>query len=209
MVGQAASCGYGLSGWWRGEPLATTVIEVRGQPVVTLAELLLPGLRAVIVGLNPSQVSVDAEHYFQGRLGKRLWQRLQRAGILHDLPVGREDDEASRQGVGFCDVVRVPSARASHLTRAILRGAAPDLLERLMAAGVRPPTAVLFVYKTAHDAVGPLLREHGFRVFRMPGMYARSDEVERELKRVGEELVRSAAAALDGARGLSADMHRR
>lgn len=49
--------------------MATTVIRVDGEPIETLAELLQPGLRAVVVGLNPSQVSVDAGHYFQGPAG--------------------------------------------------------------------------------------------------------------------------------------------
>ncbi len=188
MAGPAAAYGCGSIGRLRGELLATTVIQVQGQPVLTLAELLRPGLRAVVVGLNPSQVSVDAGHYFQGQLGKRLWQRLLRAGVLHDLPPGGEDDEAFRQGVGFCDVVRVPSARASHLTPAVLRVAAPELLERLTAAEVRPPTKILFVYAAAFHAVAPLLREEGFEVLKMPGMYARLDEVETQLVRVAAEV---------------------
>jgi len=81
--------------------MSTVTIEVDGVELETLAELLRPGLRAVVVGLNPSNVSVDAGHYFQSRLGLRLWQRLQQAGILHSLPRGGEDDEAFRQGIGF------------------------------------------------------------------------------------------------------------
>lgn len=168
--------------------MATIVIQVDGEPVETLAELLRPGLRAVIVGLNPSQVSVDAEHYFQGRLGKRLWQRLQQAGILRDLPAGSEDDEAFRQGIGFADVVRVPSANARHLTPAVLRRAAPDLLGRLLAGGVRPPAKILFVYAAAFDAAAPRLRTEGFEVLKMPGMYAQLDEVESQLVRLAGEM---------------------
>jgi len=47
-----------------------------GEKVETLADLLRPGLRAVIVGINPSTVSVEAGHYYQGTLGKLLWKRL-------------------------------------------------------------------------------------------------------------------------------------
>lgn len=72
------------------------------------------------------------------------------------MPAGGEDDEAFRQGIGFTDVVRVPSANARHLTRAVLRQSAPDLLERLTVTGVRPPTKMLFVYSAALDAAAPL-----------------------------------------------------
>jgi hypothetical protein len=34
-----------------------------GEKAETLADLLRPGLRAVVVGINPSPVSVAAGHY--------------------------------------------------------------------------------------------------------------------------------------------------
>ena len=43
-----------------------------GEKVVTLADLLRPGLQAVVVGINPSPVSVAAGHYYQGRSGQRF-----------------------------------------------------------------------------------------------------------------------------------------
>lgn len=152
--------------------MSRVTIEVDGTQIETLAELLRPGLRAVVVGLNPSSVSVAAGHYFQGRLGRRLWKRLQQVGIVRDLPAGGEDDEAFRQGIGFADVVRVPSPNADALTPGILRRAAPDLHERLLAAGVQPPTKVVFVFTKAFDAAAPLLVESGYEALKMPGPYA-------------------------------------
>jgi len=161
--------------------MSRVTIQADGRRVETLAELLRPGLRAVFVGLNPSPVSVAAGHYFQGPLGRRLWQRLEQSAIVRDLPAGSEDDEAFRQGIGFADVVRVPSSNAQKLTPAILRGAAPDLRQRLLVGGVRPPTQIVFVFSKAFDAAAPLLEEIGFEVLKMPGPYAPLDRVADQL----------------------------
>jgi G:T/U-mismatch repair DNA glycosylase len=53
-----------------------------GEQVETLEDLLRPGLRAVCVGINPSLVSLERGHYYQGRLGLHFYNRLQRARLL-------------------------------------------------------------------------------------------------------------------------------
>lgn len=161
--------------------MSRVTIRADGRQVETLAELLRPGLRAVLVGLNPSSVSVATGHYFQGPLGRRLWQRLEQSGIVRDLPAGGEDDEAFRQGIGFADVVRVPSSNAQKLTPAILRRAAPDLRQRLLVGGVCPPTQIVFVFSKAFDAAAPLLKEIGFEVLKMPAPYAPLDQAADQL----------------------------
>lgn len=40
-----------------------------GERVVTLGDLLGPGVQAVVVGINPSPVSVAAGHYYRGGSG--------------------------------------------------------------------------------------------------------------------------------------------
>ena len=40
-----------------------------GGRVVTLKDLLRPGLRGVCIGTNPAPTSVAAGHYYQGKLG--------------------------------------------------------------------------------------------------------------------------------------------
>jgi hypothetical protein len=45
-------------------------ITIDGKQIETLKELLRPGLRFVVVGLNPACRSVAAGHYYQGRLGQ-------------------------------------------------------------------------------------------------------------------------------------------
>src|SRR5258706_15405434 len=59
-----------------------TTITVDGVAVETLADLPPLRDRILFVGLNPSPVSVEAGHYFQGRLGQLFWRRLITAEIL-------------------------------------------------------------------------------------------------------------------------------
>ena len=78
-----------------------------GQEVETLtATLLRPGLKAVVVGINPSPVSVAAGHYYQGQLGHRFYKRLHEAGVIDLNAGGFEDDVAFAAGIGFTGVVK-------------------------------------------------------------------------------------------------------
>jgi TDG/mug DNA glycosylase family protein len=79
-----------------------------GVPVMTLEDLLRPGLLAVSIGINPAPASVEAGHYYQGRLGQAFFERLRRAGMLPRKP-GWEDDLAYANGVGFT-IVKRPTA---------------------------------------------------------------------------------------------------
>jgi len=69
------------------------------EEIETLADLLRPGLKAVVVGINPAPVSVAAAHYWQGRTGKTLWRPLQRAGRMPEGWSGFEDDAAFETGL--------------------------------------------------------------------------------------------------------------
>jgi TDG/mug DNA glycosylase family protein len=84
--------------------MATEFIDVAGDRIETLKELLQPGLGFIVVGLNPSPKSVLAGHYYQGVLGQSFLRRLQTFGIVGPLPRGREDDAAFGQGIGFADL---------------------------------------------------------------------------------------------------------
>ncbi len=86
-----------------------------GEQVETLADLLRPGLRAVVIGINPSPVSVAAGHYYQGQLGQRFYRRLHEAGVIDLSAAGFEDDLAFATGIGFTDVVKRPTSRADGL----------------------------------------------------------------------------------------------
>lgn len=166
--------------------MAIETITVAGQKVETLRELLRPGLKAVIVGINPAVVSVEASHYYQGRLGKRLWQRLREEEVLHDLPEGAEDDAAFAQGFGFADLVRRPSPRDCDLALAEKRAGASELVKRLLVLESKP--LIIFVFAEAEKFAGPLLREQGFETVRLPGPYAKNEYWAKALADIAERL---------------------
>lgn len=161
-----------------------------GQRVETLADLLRPGLRAVCVGINPSPVSVAAGHYYQGQIGRRFWQRMQRAGAIEKAGTGREDDAAFIAGIGFTDIVKRPTARAGTISTAELEHGGELLSEKLRK--IRPPL-LIFTYKKPVTALLGAFKGHGHRpefefegaqVFVMPGPYERADRVADSLEQL-------------------------
>lgn len=166
--------------------MATEFIDVDGQRVLTLKEMVGPKLRAILVGINPSPVSVAAGHYYQGAHGKRLWRRLYEHDILGDvLRPGREDEDAFRQGIGLADVVRRPTKSAKEV-RSFLRSGAADLATRLSRLPDRP--LILFVYADAAYAADELLTARGFPTALLPGPYTKREEAEARMARIAEML---------------------
>ena len=167
--------------------MPTERIIINGRRYLTLRELLRPGLRAVFVGINPSPKSVQRGHYYQGIHGKRFWRRLLDYGLAADLPDGREDDEAFAQGFGFADLVRRPTPSAKKLSRQEIRDGVPNLVDRLSALG-DPRPLVVFVYKKAEQAADGALHQARFRTYRMPGPYAKTEDVKREMLTLAKDL---------------------
>ena len=161
-----------------------------GTRIETLADLLPPNPRAVVVGINPAPVSVAAGHYYQGRQGQRFFSRLVQAGVLPTGMASWEDDIAVELGIGFTDVVKRPTTGADEVSRDELRHGR-DLLERRLNHLGNPP--LIFPFKAAAVAlVGKFDRNGwidrkfaGCRLFVMPGPYqqrASSDAVVAALK---------------------------
>ena len=149
---------------------------------LSLADLWPTPCRAVVVGVNPAPHSVEIGHYYQGANGARQMGRLREAGLLPPPGGGFVDDEAVAVGVGFTDVVKRPTARATDLSRAELATGRKVLREALAERGV---PLVVCVFKPAAVALlgsvdAPGLQRDSFgtsRVFLMPGPYLRSVEV--------------------------------
>lgn len=164
----------------------TERIAINGKHVLTLSELLRPGLRAIVVGINPSQVSVAAGHYYQGKLGKRFWRRLQDAGVVRALTPGREDEDAFARGLGFADLLRYPTPNARQISRRELADALPDLERRIRPTRCR---RLLFVFGAARAAAEPL-GHAGYELLSMPPPFAPRVEVETALAGLRAQLGR-------------------
>lgn len=175
--------------------LANERILINGQVTETLREHLEPGLRAVFVGLNPSPVSVRAGHYYQGRLGRRFWNRMRKHGIVPWEQVGAEDELAIKLGFGFADLVRRPTPRGDGLTKCEKVQGAADLLARLRQLGDRPP--IVFVFKEAWRFAAPGLERAGFRALRFPSPFTATDLVASQMR----ELVVALASWSDAGPG--------
>ena len=89
--------------------------EWRLQRSATLADLVAPRLRVLIIGLNPSVVAAETGVPFGGRTN-RFWPAAMDAGLLSK----DRDPWAAFTGshIGFTDLVKRASARADGLTRA-------------------------------------------------------------------------------------------
>ena len=111
---------------------------VERYPFATLPDLLAPNLRLVFVGINPSIYSVERGRYFARKLN-RFWTAFSRSALSAEIrtALGREmlvpeDDEALLEhGIGFTDLVKLPSRNVSELRPADFQEWAPRLLTRL------------------------------------------------------------------------------
>jgi double-stranded uracil-DNA glycosylase len=159
-----------------------------GEDVVTLADLLRADLQAVVVGINPSPVSVAAGRYYQGQVGQGFLARLDTSGVLDLSDKDFEDDQAFVQGIGFTDAVKRPTPRAGGLRAGELNHGRELLEARLAAIDTR---RVIFTFKKAATTLLGEFAGHGVlpdrslggaEVFVMPGPMERTDRVERALR---------------------------
>ena len=110
----------------------------------TLPDYLKPGLALVFVGINPGLYSVNAGHYF-ARPTSRFWPAFSRsmlsasirASLRKQRLVPEDDGALLRFGIGFTDVVKMPSRSAADLRPRDYRAWAPRLRARLETAGPR------------------------------------------------------------------------
>jgi TDG/mug DNA glycosylase family protein len=166
--------------------VAIEEIEINGERIKTLKELTRGGLKAIFVGMNPSPISVELGHYYQGAHGRRVWKRLiDHLVIRLPLHVGAEDKAAFAQGFGFADLIRRPTISTKDLGRTEKRAAVEDLLKRLKNLGDKP--TVVFTYKEPWELAEPALTRDGFTVLRMPGPYTKGEVAKvmmQEIRRV-------------------------
>ena len=146
----------------------------------------------MLVGINPPPPSVARGHYYQGRLGRRVWTRLESVGLLKDAVPGHEDEALIAEGHGLTDLVKRVTSAASELSADELRAGGEALRARIHEW---QPSMVVFVFKQA--AIHALGRRDvepgrcgeiaGTRAFLLPGPYAKkafADQVYEELRRL-------------------------
>jgi TDG/mug DNA glycosylase family protein len=139
----------------------------------TNLDVVAPGLRVLIVGINPGLFSAAVGHNF-ARPGNRFWKALHAAGITPSLLAPADERRLLDLGVGITNLVARPTATADLLAASeIVRGGGRlrTRLRRLR------PRVVAFLglgaYRTAFGApkvaVGPLPeRLEGARVWVLP-----------------------------------------
>lgn len=154
-----------------------------GERVTTLEDLLRPGLRAACVGINPAPKSVEAGHYYQGRLGQGFFARLRQAGVLPASFDGYEDDAAFAAGIGFTDIVKRPTASAKDVAPAEFTHGRELLAAKL---AEHKPELVIFTFKKTAQTLFGAFAGNGFvpglklahsEAFVMPGPYEAADTV--------------------------------
>src|SRR4051794_6600529 len=106
----------------------------------TLPDLVAPGLRVLLVGINPSLWSGWSGKHF-GRPSNRLWRTLHEAGLTPRHLEPEETDELLAAGVGITNLVARATARADELSDEEIRAGVPRLEELI--ARWRPPVAAV------------------------------------------------------------------
>ena len=147
---------------------------------------------ALLVGINPPPPSVARGHYYQGKLGRRLWSRLESVGLLTGAVPGQEDEALVAAGHGLTDLVKRVTASADELSADELRAGGEALHSRVREWR---PGVVVFVFKQA--AVHALANRDvspgacgevaGVKAFLLPGPYTKTGEADRvyeELRRL-------------------------
>jgi TDG/mug DNA glycosylase family protein len=113
--------------------------QYRGAPV---DDLVGPGLRLLLVGINPGLWTAAVNAHF-ARPGNRFWPALYRAGIVERLIdasrglLPGDADLLLARGVGITNIVNVATARADELTSEQLRDGARRLEALVRTTGPR------------------------------------------------------------------------
>lgn len=146
--------------------------------LVTLPDYLAPGLKLVIVGINPGTYSAQMGHYY-ARPGNLFWAALSKSGLV-PREVGPQDDAALMEyGIGLTDIVKRPTNSSGDLRQAEF-----DEGAQLTAEKIRKyqPTVVCFVGLLGATAfigrqvkIGPLTEKIGkSRLFAIPSTSRRN-----------------------------------
>ncbi|MDQ3974547.1 MAG: mismatch-specific DNA-glycosylase [Actinomycetota bacterium] len=124
-----------------------------------LPDVVGPGIRLLLVGINPGLRSASVGCHFAGP-GNRFWPALYAAGITPQLFVPAQQHRLPDLGVGITNLARRPSARASDVTAAELRDGSRQVVElaahlRVRVVAVLGVSAFRVAFERPGAAVGP------------------------------------------------------
>ncbi|MCA1715337.1 MAG: G/U mismatch-specific DNA glycosylase [Actinobacteria bacterium] len=95
------------------------------------SDLLIPGLRLVFCGYNPSLASGRSGRHY-AHPGNRFWRVLFASGITERLYRPEEDERLpDLLGIGFTNLASRPTRRADELTREEIQTGAGELRDKL------------------------------------------------------------------------------
>jgi double-stranded uracil-DNA glycosylase len=152
-----------------------------------LKDRIVPGVRVLLVGINPGVRSAETGHHFAG-YSNRFWKLLYESGLVPE-PVGHEDDERLPDfGLGITNLIARPSPGIDDLAPA-------EYVDgwRVLERKVRKykPRVLALVGVTLYRAIVPLVAPatrppsrialgaqplilHGARVFVLPNPSGRN-----------------------------------
>jgi len=141
------------------EPWKPTREEIAAAVNATVPDVIAPGLRLLLVGINPGLYSGAVGHHF-ARPGNRFWKTLHAAGITDRILSPFEEHDLLRRGVGITNFVERATATADKLDNDELHQGVGRLVEKIRHH--RPGTVAflgLTAYRTAFGrpraVVGP------------------------------------------------------
>jgi TDG/mug DNA glycosylase family protein len=106
-----------------GRPTKQDLAQAYGR---TLPDLVAPGLRVLLVGINPSLWSGWSGRHF-GRPSNRLWTTLHEAGLTPRRLAPEDTGELLAAGIGITNLVARATARADELSDDEIRAGVPGL----------------------------------------------------------------------------------
>ena len=161
--------------------------ETPGPEAQEVRDYLQPGLKLVIVGINPGLRSgATGRHYAWP--GNHFWPVLYDSGLIPERLTFAEDHRVLEYGIGLTNLVDRTSRSASDLTAAEMRAGAASLRQKLLACR---PLVVCFNGKGIYEAFAGRknlrlgLQDEtlgGSRLFVVPSSSARTAAYQRPAK---------------------------
>ncbi len=130
----------------------------------SVPDLIGPGLRLLIVGINPGLWTAATQTHF-AHPSNRFYPAMAKSGVIQrfiDPGAGMDDDDRAHlieRGLGITNLVNRATARAGELTRDELREGGQRLIETIKSA--RPAVVAVAGITAYRDAFGERKAEIG------------------------------------------------